>query len=459
MEQILIVDDNPAIVDALTLLLELADYQCLSALSPEQALNQLEHNEVALVIQDMNFSSDTTSGEEGKALFYQLRQRQPDLPVILLTAWTEVSMAVELVKAGAADYLGKPWDDDKLLTSVANLMALSQSRQALKHQRYRQQALRDQLEQHQLCGTIFASTQMEQLIHTAIQVAKSDLPVMITGPNGAGKEKIAEIIHANSSLNHHPFIKVNVGALPADLMEAELFGAEVGAYTGATKTRIGRFEAADGGTLFLDELGTLPLSGQVKLLRVLQSGEFERLGSSQTRKVCVRVLSATNADLTQAMADGEFREDLYYRLNVIPLELPPLAERSDDILPLARHFLTTTGALLTAQAEQALLSHSWPGNVRELENTMARATLLSGGDNIEPKHLALPQAKAPCSNPPHPPCTEKTTSTQLPNREPSKLEIIQALSNQQGIIARAAKSLGLSRQALYRRMEKLGIER
>jgi DNA-binding NtrC family response regulator len=240
-----------------------------------------------------------------------------------------------------------------------------------------------------------------------------------------------------------PFIKVNVGALPKDLMEAELFGAEAGAYTGATKARQGRFEAADGGTLFLDEIGNLSMEGQAKLLRVLQTGEFERLGSSTTRRVKVRVISATNTDLPVAIAAGRFREDLYYRLNVIELKVPPLAERKEDILPLAKHFLEDEQKL-SVPAQRALLAHSWPGNVRELMNTIRRASLLSTGSEISPADLGLAMAPG--------------TLEMVPEREPDRAEIEGALTRARGVIARAARELGLSRQALYRRMEKLGLK-
>ena len=253
---------------------------------------------------------------------------------------------------------------------------------------------------------------------------------------------IAAIIQANSSVREGPFIKVNVGALPKELMEAELFGAEAGAYTGATKVRQGRFEAADGGTLFLDEIGNLSLEGQAKLLRVLQTGEYERLGSSTTRRVTVRLISATNADLPTAIVQGRFREDLYYRLNVIELRVPPLAERREDILPLARHFLEVHQRLSTA-AQRALLAHTWPGNVRELMNTIRRASLLSTSAEITPIDLAL---------------TPQAAADMPPEREPDRAEIESALARARGVIARAARELGLSRQALYRRMEKLGLK-
>ncbi|MBY6185707.1 sigma-54 dependent transcriptional regulator [Marinobacter hydrocarbonoclasticus] len=443
MDRILIIDDNPAIGEALSLLLELDGHSTLCCTTPEAALEALEQEEIALAIQDMNFSADTTSGEEGRALFHALRSKQPDLPVILLTAWTDLETAVELVKAGASDYLGKPWDDQKLRLTIQNLLELSRLRRQERARQYQQASQKHQLARFNLCGLQLHSAAMVSLLETATRVAPSDLPVLITGPNGAGKERIADILHANSSLRHQPFIKVNVGALPPDLMEAELFGVEAGAFTGATKSRMGRFEAADGGTLFLDELGNLPLSGQIKLLRVLQTGEFERLGSHQTRKVSVRVISATNADLPLAIQQGQFREDLYYRLNVVQLALPPLSERPEEILPLAEHFLDGK-ATLTEEARRALLAHPWPGNVRELENAIARAALLCQSGQISPDDLAL-QAPPPA-----------------PTRTPSELDaetITQTLARHGGVIARAARALGISRQQLYRRMEKLEMVR
>jgi DNA-binding NtrC family response regulator len=264
--------------------------------------------------------------------------------------------------------------------------------------------------------------------------------VLITGPNGAGKEKYAEIIHANSSVKNGPFVALNCGALPGELIEAELFGAEAGAYTGANRAREGKFEAADGGTLFLDEIGTLPLAGQVKLLRVLETGRFQRLGSNREREVKVRVISATNADLPALIRNGQFREDLYYRLNAIELQLPPLADRSDDILPLARHFLPP-GKQLGNDAERALLAHRWPGNVRELRNTIQRAALLSKAATLTAADLGLPAATA--------------TTTD----EPDRGMIEAAMQRNGGVLAQAANDLGLSRQALYRRLERLGIAR
>ncbi|GAA5218727.1 sigma-54-dependent transcriptional regulator [Corallincola platygyrae] len=448
MDTILIVDDNKAVCQALSLMLELNGYQTLSCYTPDEAIKLVQSEPVSLVIQDMNFTNDTTSGEEGRTLFYALREIDPELPVILLTAWTQLETAVELVRSGASDYLGKPWDDAKLLISVNNLTSmykLSTDNHKLKRLDAERMA---PINNANLCGIVFASGVMQRCVDLALQIAKSDVPVLITGPNGAGKDKLADILHANSSLKDKPLVKVNIGALPMDLLEAELFGAEAGAFTGANKTRIGRFEAADGGTLFLDEIGNLPLSGQVKLLRVLQTGEFERLGSHQTRKVKVRVISATNANLLEDIEAGRFREDLYYRLNVIELSVPPLKQRVADIIPLVNHFIGSEYHI-NKQAASALEQHSWPGNVRELENACKRAVILASTKALGVDDFGLSVASAEQAG--------EVSESNQPTLTKAAIEALLAEHN--GVIARAAKALGLSRQSLYRRMEKLGIEK
>ena len=445
MPTVLVIDDNPSVATALEVLFSLSDLRTLSAETPEAGLALLESDSVDLVIQDMNFSADTTSGEEGIELFGRIRARHPDMPVILLTAWTHLESAVELVKGGAADYLAKPWDDRKLLATVRNLLELGIARRELHSLKRAQQkgagALR---ERYDLRGFVFGDPATERVLALACQVARADVPVLIAGPNGAGKERIAEIVQANSAVKDGPFVTLNCGALPSELIEAELFGADAGAYTGANKAREGKFEAADGGTLFLDEIGNLPPAGQMKLLRVLETGRFERLGSNRERQVKVRVISATNADLPAMIRAGSFREDLYYRLNVIELRLPPLAERRGDILPLAEHFLRDAKPL-TPAARDALQRHAWPGNVRELKNALQRAMLLAVGERIDVADLALPGAGAP-------PLTSD-------DAEPDRDSIESALARAGGVVSQAASELGLSRQALYRRMEKLGIAR
>jgi DNA-binding NtrC family response regulator len=444
MPVVLVIDDNRSIAMALEVLLSLHDIAVVSAATPDEGLAILARPGVDLVIQDMNFAADTTSGAEGVALFKRIRERHPDLPVILLTAWTSLDAAVDLVKAGAADYLAKPWDDQRLIASVSNLIELSQANRALAARLSRERRHKRELEaKFDLRGLVWRDAATERVLQMACQVARSDLPVLITGPNGAGKERIAEIIQANSSVRDGPFVTLNCGAMPAELIEAELFGSEAGAYTGATQAREGKFEAADGGTLFLDEIGNLPLAGQMKLLRVLETGRFQRLGSNRERQVKVRILSATNADLPAMIKAGTFRQDLLYRLNVIELALPPLAERPDDILPLAEHFLED-GKTLHASAQAALLNHDWPGNVRELKNVMQRANLLAKGAELVAADLGLPAA---------------TPARVDADPALDKQAIEQALARASGVVAQAAAELGMSRQALYRRMERFGISR
>ncbi len=442
MRSLLVIDDNPSVIEALTTLFALHELRVLGATNPPQGLEILRAQRVDLVIADMNFSADTTAGDEGEALFHALRAQQPDLPVILLTGWTHLDAAVRLVKAGAADYLSKPWDDARLLATVENLLELAEANHALAERRIARGARRARLEAEcDLAGLVFASESMLQLLEMACQVARAPVPVLIAGPNGAGKERIAAIVHANSAVRGGPFVAVNCGALPENLLEAELFGAEAGAYTGATRAREGRFEQADGGTLFLDEIGNLPLAGQAKLLRVLESGQFERLGSGKTRSARVRILSATNGDLKAMIREGRFREDLYYRLNVIELALPPLAARREDILPLAEHFLAGA-CTLDDDAREALLAHAWPGNVRELRNTLERARLLCREGVVHLADLGLPQA---------------VSAAPRDLDEPGREAIEAALRACGGVVSRAAQRLGLSRQALYRRMQRYGL--
>ncbi|HEY8141202.1 MAG TPA: sigma-54 dependent transcriptional regulator [Kofleriaceae bacterium] len=441
---VLVIDDNPAVATAVEVLLSLHEIRTISEPSPAAALARLGREKVDLVIQDMNFSSDTTSGAEGEELFRAIRGRHPDLPVILLTAWTHLQSAVDLVKAGAADYMAKPWDNQRLVSAVRNLIELGQASRALVGVRAEERRRRADLDgRFDLKGMVFADPATERVVTLACQVARAEVPVLITGPNGAGKERIAAIVQANSAVAAGPFVTLNCGALPSELVEAELFGAEPGAYTGATRAREGKFEAADGGTLFLDEIGNLSPAAQMKLLRVLETGRFQRLGSNREQQVTVRIISATNADLPALIRAGQFREDLYYRLNVIEIQVPPLGDRPRDILPLAESFLPP-GKRLSAEAGAALLRHRWPGNVRELRNVMQRAALLASSEAITAAELGL---EAEAASPP-------PVEIEL-DRE----TIEEALARAGGVVSQAAAELGLSRQALYRRMERLGIGR
>ncbi len=448
--RVLVVEDQPAVAKALEVLLAIHDIPCTTAASPGEALELVDREEFGAVVQDMNFGPSDTDGAAGLELFRRLRAIDPELPVLALTAWASLETAVAMVKEGAADYLAKPWDDAKLVATVRNLVRMRELQ--LENHRLRQAQARERgrLGRYDLCGLVYESAAMHRLVTLAVQVAASDVPVLITGPNGAGKEMIADLIVANSRRKGEAFIKVNAGALPDELLEAELFGAEPGAYTGAVKRRIGRFEAADRGTLFLDEIGNLSPAGQAKLLRVLQSGTFERLGSSDPRKVDVRILAATNVDLQAAMAEGRFREDLFFRLSVIEIRIPPLRERPEDILPLADTFIERFAAggtprRLARATRAALEEHSWPGNVRELMNRLQRAMLTGTGPELEPQDLGFGVGAAAEPAPPS------------DGEADERRQLEKLLVESGGMVSRVASKLGISRQALYRRMQRLGI--
>ncbi len=447
MDTVLVVDDQLAVRTALGMLFDVHGIRAEGVATPDAALARIREGGVAVVIQDMNFTRDTTSGDEGVALFRAIRELDARMPVVLITAWTSLEAAVMLVKEGANDYLQKPWDDTKLVATVRTLLRLrrleGENTRLAREATEARDALADSFD---LCGLVYESTEMHELVAVAVNVARSNAPVLVTGPNGSGKEKVAEIVQRNSTRKSRPFIRVNAGALPESLMEAELFGAEAGAFTGANKTRIGTFEAADGGTLFLDEIGNLSLAGQMKLLRVLQTGEFQRLGSTVTRHTDVRLISATNVDLKEAIAAKAFREDLYFRINVVELAVPPLARRTTDILPIARAMLGATTVLDDA-AQQALLGHAWPGNVRELQNRLQRAGIVARDGAITREALGLDT----------PSLSGVPSSRDTGGENLDRHAVEAAIARADGNVSRAAAELGLSRQALYRRLDRLGI--
>jgi len=467
--KVLVVEDQPAVCTALELLFDLHGIPTLIANDPRRALSLITSEDIGAVVQDMNFRRDATDGAEGAKLLGDIKRLDPDLPVLIMTAFTSLEAAVQLIKEGASDYIAKPWDDEKLATTVKNLVRmreLSQENTRLRAQGWR--ARHELAGSYDLCGLVYASPEMHDVVSLAVKVARSDAAILITGPNGAGKERLAQIVQANSRRRDKPFVQVNAGGLPDELLEAELFGAEAGAYTGAKKLRIGRFEEANGGTLFLDEIGNLSANGQMKLLRVLQTGEFQRLGSNTTHKTDVRLISATNANLSHAIRQGRFREDLYFRLNVIELTIPALRDRPDDIEPLAQHLLKNhaeegrKGLVIGSEARQALLDYDWPGNVRELDNRIQRAVLVCKGTTITPSDLGLEHGASGgvrtstfgSSSAPPPPMDERAPSYDASERT----QIEQVLTEARGVVSKAAAQLGLSRQALYRRMERLGIE-
>jgi len=451
---VLIVEDQENVAAAIALLLDLHGIANATAEGAAAALAALDAGGVDLVIQDMNFTPGEVSGGEGIALFRALRARDGELPVLLLTAWPSLETAVRLVRDGAVDYLEKPWDDERLLATVRNLLHMRRLARENRRLREARRRTREELARRfDLRGLVYASDAMHELVTLAVRVAAADVPVLVTGPNGSGKELLAEVVHANSRRRHRPLVRVNVGALPETLIEAELFGAEAGAFTGAERRRVGRFEAAAGGTILLDEVATLSAAGQAKLLRVLQSGEYERLGSSEPLRADARVIAATNADLREAVAAGRFREDLYFRLAVIELQVPALAGRADDVGALTEHFLAALASpggaprRLAPAARDALLRHPWPGNVRELRNRVQRALLLADGPELTAADLDLGTGATPAD------AREPLPAGEVEERRRIEAALVAA----SGVVAQAAAALGMSRQALYRRMERLGL--
>jgi len=438
---VLIVEDQPAVARALLLLFDVHGIDAVAVATAADAEDVIRRGDADVVVQDMNFTPGATSGEQGITLFRSLRKIDASVPVILLTAWTSLESAVQMVKEGAVDYLAKPWNDEKVLTIVRSVLADRRGDRELRKSRTALSSAFD------LRGIVYESNAMHRVVTLALQVAAADVPVLITGPNGAGKEKIAELIQTNSPRRKQPFVTVNAGALPDELLESELFGAEAGAYTGSKRLRIGRFETANGGTLFLDEIGNLSAGGQAKILRVLQNGEFERLGSSETRRVDVRVLCATNVDLARAVRAGTFRQDLFFRLNVIEIHVPALRDRREDVLPIAESFLSAARRhssrswTLSESAREALLSYDWPGNIRELQNRIQRATVTARSDAITADALGFADQASARATPVH----------------GEKEQIESVLRDSGGNVSDAARILGVSRQALYRKMQRLRI--
>ena len=449
MASVLVVDDQPDIIEALRLLLKGQGYEVESASSPAGALSILERRDFDAALIDMNYARDTTSGREGLDLLGQLRQLEPDLPVVVMTAWGSIDNAVEAMRQGARDYIEKPWDNSRLLSILSTQMELGAAlRRARRLERENSLLRRDNMP-----AMIAESPRMRPVLDLMEKVGPSSANVLITGEHGTGKELVAQWLHAASPRAQRSFVPVNLGGLSEGVFESELFGHVKGAFTDAKADRIGRFELADGGTIFLDEVGNVSLGSQAKLLRVLQSGEVERVGSSKARKVDARVLSATNADLDREVAAGKFREDLLFRLNTIEIRLPPLRERRDDIAPLATHFLRRHGARygkaikgFDAAAMRMLLDHAWPGNIRELDHSIERAVLMADGDSIRPADLVLKSG-----------ASGGTRIEDFTLEEVERTLIQKALARHDGNVSQAAKALGLSRSALYRRITSHGL--
>lgn len=447
--RLLIADDQPHVLEALALLLEPEGYVIETVRTPALALQALASDTFDGVLLDLNYTRDTTSGQEGLDLVSRIKETDPQLPVVVMTAWGNIDLAVEAMRRGAGDFIQKPWENARLLSVLHTQMEL---------QRSRRRALWLEAENRILRAPgapplIASAPAMRPVLELMARIGPSGANVLITGEHGTGKEVVAQTLHRLSTRCDRTLVAVNTGALPEGTFESELFGHVKGAFTDARADRIGRFELAHGSTLFLDEIANVPLRQQAKLLRVLETGELERVGSSRTKQVDVRVLSATNADLRAECAAGRFREDLLFRLNTVEIHLPPLRDRREDLPALAAHFLeryatryrrTIRG--LDASAMHAMQRYGWPGNVRELEHTLERAVLMASGDVIEARDLGL--------------TAQKSAAQSLDELSLEAVEAVlvrKALARSGGNVSQAADSLGLSRGALYRRMEKHGL--
>ena len=446
---VLVADDQPDVVEALRLLLKAEGYATRAARSPQDALAALEDGEPDLLLMDLNYARDTTSGQEGLELLDRVRQLAPELPVVVMTAWGTIELAVEAMRRGARDFLAKPWDNERLLAIVSNQLALAAALRKTRRLEAENRMLRGDAPDF-----VAQSRVMLPVLELIERVGPSEASVLITGENGTGKGLVARLLHGASPRAGRPLVTVNAGGLADTVFESELFGHVRGAFTDAKTDRVGRFELADGGTLFLDEIANVPLSQQAKLLRVIETGEFERLGSSRTRRVDTRVITATNADLSEEVNAGRFRQDLLFRLNTIEIRLPPLRDRREDLPLLAQHFLRQhaqryrkrlTG--FESAAMQMLLEHSWPGNVRELDHAVERSVLMSQGPMVKPTDLGLRSAK-------------DSGGGRLEDMSLEDVEcflIKKAMTRYDGNVSQAAKALGLSRSALYRRLQRYGL--
>jgi DNA-binding NtrC family response regulator len=455
-EKILLVDDDNDILYALKILLVSEDFEVGLCQTPESAIALLAKENFSLVLMDLNYSMDTTSGNEGLRLITAIRKLDEDLPIVVMTGWASIEVAVSTMQNGANDFIQKPWDIDRLVAIVNNQIKLANSVKNSKRLSQQNQLLQQQVNSEFSGELIAKSAAMQHTMAIINQVANSNASVLLTGENGTGKSMFARYIHQHSPYNQANQISVNMGAVTEALFESEMFGHVKGAFTDAKNTRIGRFELADGGTLFLDEIANTPYSQQGKLLRVLEDSEFEKVGSNKTISVEIRLISATNANLDDAVTRNEFRKDLLYRINTVTIEIPPLRDRKEDIIPLAESFLAKAKKqplskkhVLTSAAQKSLVDYDWPGNIRELSHVIERAQILCQNQQIKCEDLGLTTSpKVAIQNP--------ATSTELLTMKAIELDVIdQRLSFFDGNALKTAKSLGLSRSAFYRRLEKL----
>ena len=450
----LIADDQQPVLDALRLLLKAQGWRIQTATSVAGVQAAVAEQRLDLVVMDLNYSRDTTSGAEGLELLRWIGREAPSLPVVVMTAWGSVDGAVEAMRLGARDYVEKPWNNDKLLATLRAQIDLGRALRRSEHLEEENARLRAAAAGPDMIAT---SPAMQPVLELVERVGPSDANVLVTGPHGAGKEVLARALHTASLRRDRPLVTVNSGGLGDGVFESELFGHVKGAFTDAKANRVGCFELAHEGTIFLDEIGNMPLSQQAKLLRVLQTGEMRRVGASHTRKIDVRLISATNVDLHRAVREGRFREDLLYRLNTVEIQLPALRERTQDIPEFAARFLQRFAARydrelvgFTEAAQRALLEHGWPGNVRELEHAIERAVLMAQGDRVDVRDLGLRPVASDDAAP-----SSRLEAMTLDDAERWLIE--RALQRCEGNVKKAADELGLSRSALYRRLERHGL--
>ena len=449
--RILIADDQPDVLEALRLLLKGEGFEIETQTSPAGVIQAVQESDFDAVLIDLNYTRDTTSGKEGLNLLSVLRGNDASLPVVVMTAWSSVESAVEAMRRGAGDYVEKPWDNQRLISILRTQVELGRALRRSERLESENRLLR----KDGLPEMIAGSRVMKPILEVMERIGPSDANVLITGEHGTGKEVVARWLHAASPRASRPLVTVNAVGLSEGVFESDLFGHFKGAFTDAKTDRVGYFELADQGTLFLDEIGNMPHSQQAKLLRVLQTGEFQRVGSGRTRRVDVRVIAATNVDIRKEVAEGRFREDLLYRLNTVEIHLPPLRERTEDIPALAMHFLGHAAARyrkrirgFDPEALRQMQMHPWPGNVRELEHAVERAVLMCAGEVIRADDLALrPRAADGGAG----------RLEEMTLEEVEKYLIRRALERFDGNVSRAAEALGLSRSAMYRRLQQHGI--
>jgi DNA-binding NtrC family response regulator len=446
---ILIADDQPDVLEALKFLIKGEGYQAEAVASPAAVLDAVERREFDALVMDLNYTRDTTSGQEGLDLLTRIQNLDGTLPVVVMTAWGSVELAVEAMRRGARDFIQKPWDNARVSAILKTQIELGRALRKGQRLEAENRALRAE----RFPQLVAHSAAMRPVLDVISRVGPSDANVLITGENGTGKGLVAQTLHVVSLRAGRPLVTVNTGGLAEGIFESELFGHVKGAFTDAKADRVGRFEMADGGTLFLDEISNISQNLQSKLLRALETGEFERVGSSKSRRVDVRVFSATNADLHAEIEAGRFRQDLLFRLNTIEIRLPPLRDRREDVVPLATHFLRQHAGRYRKHftgfdegAVKALLAHPWPGNVRELDHAVERAVLMASEETVRASDLGL-----------------RAGREGAPRLEDMSLEDVEALlikkalARFDGNVSHAAEALGLSRSALYRRLQRYGL--